>query len=68
MKNRVHLDITVTKGLVGETLLDRLEAESARAQSLGAERVARRSELGTTWIVHRDPEGNEFCLHSALKG
>ncbi|MCI0689795.1 MAG: hypothetical protein L0Y54_21535 [Sporichthyaceae bacterium] len=63
VKNRVHIDVVVTAGLSGDEALARLEAESERLQSLGAERLDLLSELGSTWIVHRDPEGNEFCVH-----
>lgn len=63
VKNRVHLDLAVTAGLTGEDGLAKLQAESVRLQALGAKRLEQRSEFGVTWIVHRDPEGNEFCIH-----
>ncbi|MBC7272140.1 MAG: VOC family protein, partial [Streptomyces sp.] len=39
VKNRVHLDVRVGTGLVGEERLAKLEAECARLLPLGAERV-----------------------------
>jgi predicted enzyme related to lactoylglutathione lyase len=53
-KNRLHLDI-----IVG----DEIEAETARLVALGATAVSGLvEEVGTSWIVLADPEGNEFCL------
>ena len=52
-KNRVHLDLKVPD----------IEAEASRLEGLGARRssgVLR--ELGSSWIVMADPEGNEFCV------
>ena len=53
-KNRMHADLHV----------DDIEAEAARLQALGATRVepGTTTELGTTWILMADPEGNEFCI------
>jgi hypothetical protein len=53
-KNRVHLDVNVGK--------DRLDAKVAELVALGATEHGRREELGSSWVVMRDPEGNEFCL------
>ena len=55
-KNRFHLDL--------ET--DDLEGEAARAEALGATRVADHTAQSWTWKVLRDPEGNEFCLGTAV--
>ena len=53
-KNRLHLDI-----IVG----DEIEAETARLVGLGATKITEPiEEVGTSWIVLADPEGNEFCL------
>ncbi len=53
-KNRLHLDIVVG---------DDVEAEAQRLLGLGATAVtALIEEVGTSWIVMADPEGNEFCL------
>lgn len=51
-KNRAHLDL----------LVEDLEVEVARLKSLRATKVAAHEELGQTWFVLRDPEGNELCL------
>ena len=53
-KNRLHLDIVVG---------DEVAAEAARLEALGATRRTELiAEVGTSWIVMADPEGNEFCL------
>ena len=40
-----------------------IEAEAQRLATLGARRlVDAQTELGSTWIVMADPEGNEFCV------
>ena len=53
-KNRLHVDI-----IVG----DEIAAEADRLEALGASRVTDLiDEVGTSWIVMADPEGNEFCL------
>lgn len=53
-KNRMHLDL----------LVDDVDAEVRRLEGLGASRLTpvRRAELGQTWFVLADPEGNEFCV------
>ena len=55
VKNRVHLDITPRSG--------DLEAEVARLEQLGAQRVRYfdHDPKQRWWIMH-DPEGNEFCV------
>lgn len=64
-KNRVHLDVTVSGGR--QVPLDerrpRVDARAAELVELGAELVGPGEELGSYWVVLRDPEGNEFCLH-----
>jgi predicted enzyme related to lactoylglutathione lyase len=52
VKNRLHLDIHHAD----------IEAEATRLESLGARRVERCDEFGTSWIVMTDPEGNELCV------
>ena len=53
-KNRLHIDIIVGDEIVSE--VDRLVA-------LGASTLTELiDEVGTSWIVMADPEGNEFCL------
>lgn len=64
VKNRVHLDVRVGTGLVGEERLAALEAECSRLEKLGA----RRGELlvadgfNESCQVMHDVEDNEFCL------
>ena len=53
-KNRVHLDVNVGT--------ERLDAKVAELVALGATEIDRLEELGSSWVVLRDPEGNEFCL------
>ncbi|MEV5434538.1 VOC family protein [Streptomyces sp. NPDC052682] len=63
-KNRVHLDVRVATGLVGEERLAVLEAECARLVELGAVRVRLlpADEDNESCITMQDVEGNEFCL------
>ncbi|MFF3741170.1 VOC family protein [Streptomyces sp. NPDC002566] len=63
-KNRVHLDVGVGTGLVGEERLATLKAECARLVALGAVcvRVLLADEENESCIVMQDVEGNEFCL------
>lgn len=60
VKNRMHLDL----------LVDDLDLEVRRLESLGATRVEpdARNEFGQTWYVLADPEGNEFCLARSADG
>ncbi|GAB3726593.1 VOC family protein [Amycolatopsis oliviviridis] len=64
VKNRVHLDVRVGTGLVGEERLAALQAECARLVALGATRdqVLLADEENESCINMRDVEGNEFCL------
>ncbi|GIF04918.1 VOC family protein [Actinoplanes siamensis] len=64
VKNRVHLDVRVGTGLVGEERLAVLRAESARLVALGAEQVQVliADDENESCIPMRDVEGNEFCL------
>jgi hypothetical protein len=64
VKNRVHLDVRVGTGLLGEERLAALEAECARLLQLGASRVRLLPADGfeESCIVMQDVEGNEFCL------
>ncbi|KRA28110.1 MULTISPECIES: VOC family protein [unclassified Nocardioides] len=64
-KNRVHLDVRVAPGLLGDERMAALEAECERLVALGAIRVQRHEPappMETGFIVMTDPEGNEFCL------
>ena len=64
VKNRVHLDVRVGTGLVGDERLAALEAECERLIPHGAVRVRLLPADGVdeSCIVMQDPEGNEFCL------
>jgi hypothetical protein len=64
VKNRLHLDVRVGTGLVGEERLAALEAECARLSSLGAVRVRLlpADDVNESCLVMQDIEGNEFCL------
>ncbi|NTW40162.1 MAG: VOC family protein [Cellulomonadaceae bacterium] len=64
VKNRVHLDVRVGTGLVGDERLAALEAECARLEALGATRVRllRADGYNESCLVMQDVEGNEFCL------
>ena len=54
IKNRLHIDI-----IVGDEIADEVQ----RLEGLGARRLTELIvEVGTSWIVMADPEGNEFCL------
>src|SRR5215203_1770331 len=64
VKNRVHLDVRVGPGLVGDERVAALEAECARLVALGAVRVRLLPADGydESCLVMQDIEGNEFCL------
>jgi len=64
VKNRVHLDVRVGVGLVGEERVAALEGECARLVALGAHRVRLLpvDEVNESCLVMQDVEGNEFCL------
>jgi hypothetical protein len=64
VKNRLHLDVRVGTGLVGQERLATLEAECARLIELGAVHVRTMlaDEDNESCIVMQDIEGNEFDL------
>ncbi|MFJ6849645.1 VOC family protein [Streptomyces sp. NPDC091271] len=64
VKNRVHLDVRVGTGLVGEERVAALETECARLIPLGATRVRLlvADEYDESCLWMEDIEGNEFCL------
>ena len=64
VKNRLHLDVRVGTGLVGDERLAALEAERTRLVALGAVpvRLLLADEENESCQVMRDVEGNEFCL------
>jgi predicted enzyme related to lactoylglutathione lyase len=55
VKNRLHIDLAP----------DDQDAEVWRLVSLGARRTDVGQTAEATWVVLRDPEGNEFCVLSA---
>ena len=57
VKNRLHLDLSPVDG-------DQ-DGEIARLEALGALRTDLAPD-GATWVVMRDPEGNEFCVLRSL--
>ena len=64
VKNRVHLDVRVGSGLVGDERLATLQAEADRLAALGGRqvRVFEADGVDESFIVMQDVEGNEFCL------
>jgi hypothetical protein len=64
VKNRLHLDVRVGRGLVGDERLAALEAECERLLAFGAVRVRLLLADGVdeSCLVMQDIEGNEFCL------
>jgi hypothetical protein len=61
-KNRLHLDVKVSRGTAGEDRRARVEAEAERLIAVGAGLVERVDNGQSFWIVMRDVEGNEFCV------
>jgi hypothetical protein len=63
-KNRVHLDLNVSKkrSLGEDEGRRRVDAEVERLAVLGAAKVRSAEQHGEYWVVMTDPEGNEFCL------
>lgn len=64
VKNRVHLDVRVGTGLLGDERLAALEKEASRLERLGATRgeLLLADEENESCQVMQDIEGNEFCL------
>jgi len=64
VKNRVHVDLLAGGGpsVPLDVQRERVAAEVARLEGLGATRVEDHADLGVHWCVMRDPEGNEFCV------
>lgn len=55
VKNRVHLDLRPGPD-------DDLDARRAALVARGATRIGDGRQGPHTWVVFRDPEGNEFCV------
>lgn len=64
IKNRVHLDVTVSGGRYAEPAEQHrlIDAEAERLLKMGAARLPSPNVHGAYWVVMADPEGNEFCL------
>jgi hypothetical protein len=64
VKNRLHLDIRVGTGLIGDERVAVLEEECSRLVALGATRVRLlvADDENESCLVMQDVEGNEFCL------
>ncbi len=64
VKNRVHLDVNVGGGRATPEPERRQRINQKVEQLLGAGaiKVGEFSQMGESWIVMQDPEGNEFCL------
>lgn len=65
VKNRVHLDLSVSAGsrVPLEERQRAVDAEVRRLTGLGATVFRPGSvERGEYWVVMQDPEGNEFCV------
>lgn len=67
MKNRLHIDISVSGGrtLPMETRKQRVDAEAARLVGLGATLVGALDSEGLDHyaVAMKDPEGNEFDIN-----
>ncbi len=62
-KNRLHLDVNVADHAVrGDERRKLVDAHVARLVEAGATRVGEMIELGESWVILQDPEGNEFCV------
>ena len=65
VKNRVHLDLNVSKKreVGADEGRRRVDAEVERLTGAGATVVRPGGEeRGEYWVVMQDPEGNEFCV------
>jgi hypothetical protein len=66
VKNRVHIDLKISGGRAVPLpeRRERIEAEAARLEALGASRLRVNSVEGLDHygVVMQDPEGNEFCV------
>ena len=64
VKNRVHLDVKVGRGLVGDERLAVLESHAVRLEAIGATRGTLLLADGENESCQnmQDVEGNEFCL------
>ncbi len=62
-KNRVHLDVNVTRrDAKPEERRAHVDAEAERLVTAGATKQNAVEERGGYWVVMTDPEENEFCV------
>ncbi|MGI8667875.1 MAG: VOC family protein [Jatrophihabitans sp.] len=62
VKNRLHFDVSVGGGMLGDERLAAVREHAERLVEAGARLVEERADNFSWWIVLKDPEGNEFCL------
>ena len=62
VKNRVHVDLQPGAGHPPAERPDVVRAEVERLVGLGASVLRDVQEMGESWVVMADPEGNEFCV------
>jgi hypothetical protein len=58
VKNRLHIDVSPIGSQAEEV---------ARLESLGATKADIGQAADVSWVVMRDPEGNEFCILRSLE-
>ena len=64
VKNRVHLDVNVggSRAAPEPERRQRINQKVEQLIGLGAIKVGEFTQMGDSWIIMQDPEGNEFCL------
>lgn len=62
VKNRVHLDVNIAKGVPPEQRHATVQTHVQKLVDAGGERAETIDEHGDYWVVMRDVEGNEFCV------
>ena len=63
VKNRLHLDIVIGKGLPKPQRIEVVEERARRLEAIGATRVHVLDEYEDHYgVTLQDPEGNEFCI------
>ena len=62
VKNRVHVDLQPGAGHPPAERPGVVRAEVDRLVGLGASVLREVDEMGESWVVLADPEGNEFCV------
>ena len=63
VKNRLHLDTVIGRGLPKPQRIEVVEERAQRLEAIGATRVGVLDEYeGHYGVTLQDPEGNEFCI------